>query len=98
MNYKEDVFDENEFEIATKHNLALMQEDGSRLRYKDKIETQFLKYSKNSYLKHLKKSNALHFYHHKVELELTNNVPASIRFFQESIHKQKDLGQNSASP
>ena len=74
MNYKDDVFDENEFETATKHNLALVQEDGSRLRYKDKIETQFLKYSKNSYLKHLKKSNTLHFYHHKVELELANNV------------------------
>ena len=97
MNYKEDVFDENEFETATKHNLALVQEDGSRLRYKDKIETQFLKYSKNSYLKHLKKSNTLHFYHHKVESKLVNNVTISIRFFQETYTSRKILRRNSAS-
>ena len=39
VNYKEDVFGVDEFEIVTKHNLKIMQEDGSRLRYKDKIET-----------------------------------------------------------
>ena len=43
MNYKEDVFGIDELEIATKHNLALVEEDGSRLGYKDKIETQFSK-------------------------------------------------------
>ena len=41
VNYKQDVFCLDEFEIATKHNLDLVQEDGSRLGYKDKIETQF---------------------------------------------------------
>ena len=41
VNYKEDVFGVDEFEIATKHNLALVEEDGSRLGYKDKIETVF---------------------------------------------------------
>ena len=41
VNYKEDVSGVDEFEIATKHNLDLVQEDGSRLGYKDKIETQF---------------------------------------------------------
>ena len=39
VNYKEDVFGVDEFEIATKHNLDLVQEDGSRLECKDKIET-----------------------------------------------------------
>ena len=53
MNYKENVFGVDEFKIVTKHNLALVQEDSSRLGYKDKIETQFSKYSKYSYLKHL---------------------------------------------
>ena len=81
VNYKQDVFCLDEFEIATKHNLDLVQEDGSRLGYKDKIETQFLKYSKYSYLKHLKKSKTLHFYHCKVELKLVNNVTTSIGFF-----------------
>ena len=70
MNYKEDSFGVDEFEIATKHNLDLVQEDGSRLEYKDKIETQFSKYNKYSYLRHLKKSNTLHFYHCNVELKL----------------------------
>ena len=91
VNYKEDVFSVDEFEIVTKHNLDLVQEDGSRLEYKDKIETQFLRYSKYSYLRHLKKSNTLHFYHRNVELKLVNNITASIRFFQESIHEQKDF-------
>ena len=43
MNYKKDVFGIDELEIATKHNLALAEEDGSRLGYKDKLETQFSK-------------------------------------------------------
>ena len=81
VNYKEDVSGVDEFEIATKHNLDLVQEDGSRLRHKDKTETQFSKYSKYSYLKHLKKSKTLHFYHCKVELKLVNNVTTSIGFF-----------------
>ena len=33
-----DVFGLDEFEIATKHNLDLVQEDGSKLAYKEKIE------------------------------------------------------------
>ena len=97
VNYKEDVFDVDEFEIVTKHNLVLVQEDDSILGYKDKIETQFSKYSKYSYLKHFKKSNTLHFYHHKVELKLVNNVTISIRFFQETYTSRKILRRNSAS-
>ena len=44
---------------------------------------------KYSYLKHLSKSNTLHFYHHRCELKLVNNVTSSIRFLQESIRKEK---------
>ena len=47
--------------------------------------------SKYSYLKHLSKSNTLHFYHHRCELKLVSNVTSSIRFFQESIHGEKDF-------
>ena len=47
VNYKEDVLSVDKFEIATKHNLDLLQK-GSRLEYKDKIETQFSKYSNHS--------------------------------------------------
>ena len=54
------------------------------------IKTAFSN-SKYSYLKHLNKSNTLHFYHHRAEIKLINNVTSIIRFFQESIHKQKDF-------
>ena len=91
MNYKEDVFGVDEFEIATKHNLDLVQKDGNRLEYKDKIETQFSKYSKYSYLKHLKKKQHATFLPPNVELKLVNNVTTTIHFFQESIHEQKDF-------
>ena len=47
--------------------------------------------SKYSYLKHLSKSNTLHFYHHRCELKLVSNVTSSVRFFQESIHGEKDF-------
>ena len=30
----------------------------------------------------------LHFYHHKCELKLVNNVTSSVRFFQGSIHEE----------
>ena len=50
VNYKENVLSVDKFEIATKHNLDLVQK-GSRLEYKDKIETQFSKYSNHSYKK-----------------------------------------------
>ena len=76
--------------IATKLNLALVRVNPGKISYKDKIETKFTK-SKYSYLKHVSKSNMLHFYHHQCELKLVNNVTSSIRFFQESFHKEKDF-------
>ena len=90
VNYKEDVFGLEEFEIAIKHNLTLVRVDSGKTSYKDKIETTFSK-SKYSYLRHLFESNTMHFYHHKCELKLVNNVTSSIRFFQESVHKEKDF-------
>ena len=62
VNYKEDVFGLEEFEIATKHNLTLVRVDSGKISYKDKIETTFSK-SKYSYLKHLFESNTMYFYH-----------------------------------
>ena len=68
----------------------MVRVDSGKISYKDKIETTFSK-SKYSYLKHLSESNTLHFYHHKCELKLVNNVTPSARFFQESIHEEKDF-------
>ena len=42
----------------------------------------------------MSESNTLHFYHHKCELKLVNNITSSIRFFQESIHEEKDFAPN----
>ena len=76
VNYKEDVFGLEEFEIATKLNLALVQVDSGisgKILYRDKIETTFSK-SKCSYLKHLSESNTLNFYHYKCKLKLVSIV------------------------
>ena len=90
VNYKEDVFSLEEFEIATKLNLELVPVDPGKISYKDELEATFSK-SKYSYIKHLSEINTLHFYHPKCELKLANNVTSSIRFFQESIHEEKDF-------
>ena len=37
VNFKEDVFSLKEFNIATKYDLALIKQDDSILKYKDKI-------------------------------------------------------------
>ena len=52
VNFKEDVFGLEEFEIVTKLNLALVRVDPGKISYQDKIETKFSK-SKYSYIKHL---------------------------------------------
>ena len=90
VNYKEDVFSLEEFEIVTKLNLELVPLDSGKISYKDELEATFSK-SKYSYIKHLSEINTLHFYHPKCELKLANNVTSSIRFFQESIHEEKDF-------
>ena len=90
VNYKEDVFGLEDYEIATKLTLQLVRVSPGKILYKDKIETRFSK-SKYSYLKHLSESNTLRLYHHKYELKLVNNVISSIRFFQESIHEEKNF-------
>ena len=68
----------------------MVRVDSDNILYKDKIETTFSK-SKQSYLKYLSESNTLHFYHHKCELKLVNNVTSSIMFFQESFQEEKDF-------
>ena len=42
-------------------------------------------------MKHLSKCNYQHFYHHRCELKLINNVIISIRFFQDNIHERNDF-------
>ena len=42
-------------------------------------------------MKHLNGQSLLHFYHHRCELKLINNVTTSIRFFQDIIHEKKDF-------
>ena len=88
VNFKEDVFGLKEFNIATKYDLALIKQDDSVWKYKDKIENDFSD-SKYSFLKHLNKVNSLHFYHQRCELKLINNV---IRFYQNNIHEKRDFG------
>ena len=78
--YSEDVFSAKELEIATKLNLELVCVDSGKISYKNKIKAMFQE-SKYSYLKHLSDSNMLHFYHHKCELKLVNNVTSSKEVF-----------------
>ena len=78
VNFKENVFGLEKFDISTKCNLALVTKEGSSITYKDKIEDKY------SYLKH-------HFYHHLCEIKLINDVTASIRFLQPNIHERKDF-------
>ena len=75
VNFKGDVFGLKEFNIATKYDLALIKQGDSTLRYKGKVENNFLD-SKYSFLKHLNKVNSLYFYHQRCELKLVNNVTA----------------------
>ena len=91
VNSKEDVFGLKIFNIATAYNLALIRQDDSVLKYKDKIENEFSD-SKYSFLKHLNKTNRFHFYHHHCELKLINNVTTCIRFSQNNIHEKEDFG------
>ena len=90
VNYKEDVFGLEEFEIVAKPNVTLVCLNSGKILYKDKIETKFSK-SKYLYIKHLSESNTLHFQYHKCELKLVNNVTSSIKFFQESSHKENNF-------
>ena len=91
MNYKEDNFGIETKVIATTYDLNLMKEDYSTLEYKDKLSEGGSSVSKYSYLRHLSKSNKLHFSHEKAELKLINNVTTSLRFFEQSVHDQKDF-------
>ena len=91
VNFKEYVFRLKEFNIATKYNLALIRQDNSVLKYKDKIENDFSD-SKYLILKHLNKNNRFHFYPHCCELKLINNVTTCIRFYQNNIHEKRDFG------
>ena len=56
--------------------------------YKNK--TQSKNSDKYSYLKHLSKSNNLHFYHNHCELKLIHNVTTSTRFFQD-VYERNDF-------
>ena len=91
MNYKEDNFGIETKEIATTYDLNLIKEDYSMLEYKDKLSEGGSSVSKYSYLRHLSKSNRLHFSHEKAELKLINNVTTSLRFFEQSVHDQKNF-------
>ena len=85
VNFKKNFFGLEKFDISTKYNLALATKEGSSITYKDKIEDKY------SYLKHLTKTNLLHFYHHLCEIKLINDVTTSIRFLQQNIHERKDF-------
>ena len=91
VNYKEDNFGIETKEIATTYDLNLIKEDYSMLEYKDKLSEVRSSVSKYSYLRHLSKSNRLHFSHEKAELTLINNMTTSLRFFKQSVHNQKDF-------
>ena len=91
VNYKEDNFGIETKEIATTYDLNLIREDYSMLEYKDKLSEVRSSVSKYSYLRHLSKSNRLHFSHEKAELTLINNMTTSFRFFEQSVHNQKDF-------
>ena len=65
--------------------IALMTLSTLLLTYKDKIKDKY------SYLKHLTKTNLLHFYHHLCDTKIINGVTTSIRFLQQNIHKRKDF-------
>ena len=69
----------------------MIKEGYSTLEYKDKLSEGGTSKSKYSYLKHLSKSNRLHFSHAKAELKLINNLTTCLRFFQQSVHDQKDF-------
>ena len=90
MKYKESVFELEEFDISTKYTLELFTRDSSKLSYKGKIQNTFDS-SKYSFVKHLNGQSSLHFYHHRCELKLINNVTTSIRFFQDITHEKKDF-------
>ena len=85
LNFKENVLGLEEFDISTKYNLAFVNKEGSSITYKDKINDNY------SYLKHLTKTNLLHFYRHLCEIKLINDVTTSIRFLQHNIHLRKVL-------
>ena len=91
VNCNQDNFGIETKEIATTYDLNLIKEDYSTPEYKDKLSEGGASKSKYSYLKHLSKSNRLHFSHAKAELKLINNVTTCFRFFQQSIHDQKDF-------
>lgn len=71
--------------FCTQYSLALVRQDNSVISYNGKISNKYC------YLKHLEKSNTLHFYHHRCELKLINNVTTQLRFFQENLQERKDF-------
>ena len=79
MKYKESVFELEEFDISTKYTLGLVTRDNSKLSYKAKIQNTFDS-SKYSFVKHLNGQSLLHFYHHRCELKLINNVSLQLDF------------------
>ena len=90
MKYKESVFELEEFDISTKYTLGLVTRDNSKLSYKAKIQNTFDS-SKYSFVKHLNGQSLFHFYHHRCELKLINNVITSIRFFRILFTKKRIL-------
>ena len=88
MKYKESEFEQEEFDISTKFTLVLVTRDNSKLSYKDKIQNTF-DFIKYSFVKHLNGQSLLHFYHHRCELKLINNVTASIIFFSGYYSQKK---------
>ena len=74
MKYKEDNFGIETKEIATTYDLNLIKEEYNTLEYKDKLSEGGSSVGKYSYLRHLSKSNSLHFSKEKAELKLINNV------------------------
>ena len=85
VNFIENVFGLEELDISAKYNLVLVTKEESSITYKDKFRVKY------SYLKHLTKTNLLHFYHHLCEIKMINDVAISIRFLQQNIHERKDF-------
>ena len=85
VNFKENVFGLDKFDISTKYNIALVTKEESSITCKDKIKHKYY------YLKHLTKVNLLDFDHHLCEIKMINGVTTSISFLQQNIHERKDF-------
>ena len=88
VNYKEDNFGIKIKEIATTYDLNLIKEDYSKLLYKDKFSEGGSSASKYFYLRHLSKSNRLHFSHKKAELKLMADEQSTRYWFLEETRNK----------